>query len=171
MYGDYSSAQTSTSVNLNVLCQTGATSSPNHITLLNNITNPRIVVPQQELTFDSTDPFFISDVSRTYLVLPEFQTLGNSPEPLENLAYVNQWSTQYVFQTFYHPYARTFLRELEIGGVSAAYVARAPARPANGQGLGGASPTPTSTSTRFMGPQNYVATPFPGASSATAYLP
>ena len=62
------------------------------------------------------DPFFIADDSRTYLVQPHYYTISSSPQELENLAYVQQWSTRYEFETFYHPYARTFLRELEIGG-------------------------------------------------------
>jgi hypothetical protein len=36
--------------------------------LLGQMNNPRIVVPQNELIFDSMDPFFVADGSRTYLV-------------------------------------------------------------------------------------------------------
>ena len=79
--------------------------------------NPRIIVPQQEPVFDSADPFFVADHSRTYLVQPNYFTISSSPQELDNLTYAGQWATEYQFETFYHPYARTFLRELEIGGV------------------------------------------------------
>src|ERR1039458_5669532 len=79
----------------------------------------RAVPPQQEMIFDSADPFFVADnQNRTYLVQPRYYTVGSSPQELDSLTYIKQWTTRYEFHTFYHPYARTFLRELEVGGVS-----------------------------------------------------
>ncbi len=88
-----------------------------NIELLGNITNPRTVVPQQEGNFDSADPFFIADPTRTYFVIPQYTTL--SSQPLATQPSSGQWNTNYIFQSFYHPYARTLLRELETQGVKA----------------------------------------------------
>jgi hypothetical protein len=104
-------------VPLYVLAQTSAGGPANSVELLASIPNPRIVVPPQEPVFDSLDPFFVTDPSRTYLVQPEFFTISSRPVELDDLRYVKQWSTSFEFQTFYHPYAQTFLRELEIGGM------------------------------------------------------
>jgi hypothetical protein len=106
------------SVPLYVLCG-GTSTGLASIEILGKITSPHIVVPQQELPiFDSADPFFVADPARTYLVQPQYYTMVSSmPQELTTLAGLSQWSTSYAFQTFYHPYARTFLRELEIGGV------------------------------------------------------
>jgi len=117
VYGDYSQPNPGI-VPLNILCQTTANGQSTSLPLLGTITNPRIVIPQQEQpSFDSLDPFFVCDPTRTYLVHPTFYTLGSSPKELPDLSYISQWNTRFEFQTFYHPYARTFLRELEIGGV------------------------------------------------------
>ena len=92
---------------LNVLAQTAANATPSNLTLLDSIDTPRIVIPQQEQpNFDSLDPFFVEDTSRTYLVQPLFYTLGSRPTEIGNLADTKQWSTLFEFQTFYHPYAR-----------------------------------------------------------------
>ncbi|MEO6973162.1 MAG: neuraminidase-like domain-containing protein [Rhodoferax sp.] len=84
--------------------------------VLGQIDSQRIVFPLQELVFDSADPFFVADSARTYFVQPHYYTVSSSPTELDNLAYIPQWTTSYAFQPFYHPFARTFLRELEIGG-------------------------------------------------------
>ena len=102
---------------LNVLCTSTRNGQPSTVELLGTITNPRIVVPPQEPVFDSADPFFVADPHRTYLVQPTYWTVSSSPQELTNLAYISQWTTKFEFETFYHPYARTMLRELEIGGV------------------------------------------------------
>jgi Tc toxin complex TcA C-terminal TcB-binding domain/Neuraminidase-like domain/Salmonella virulence plasmid 28.1kDa A protein len=124
--GSYFSPNTGT-VALNVLSQTTSTGSATSIELLGKVINPRIIIPPQEAVFDSLDPFFVVDGGggsgtsprpiRTYLVQPEFYTVSSSPQPLENLEYIKQWTTSYEFQSFYHPFARTMLRELEIGGI------------------------------------------------------
>jgi hypothetical protein len=106
------------SVSLNVPSQTTSGGQITTYTLLKSITNPRLVIPAQEPVFDSMDPFFVSDANRTYLVQPHYYTVSSRPQELGNLAYTKQWSTRYQFETFYHPYARTLLRELEIGGVA-----------------------------------------------------
>ena len=101
---------------LSVLALTGSQTAPVALTLLNTIDSQRVVLPLQDRTFDSGDPFFVADSSRTYFVFPHYYTVSSSPQELDNLAYIPQWTTSYAFTPFYHPYARTFLRELEIGG-------------------------------------------------------
>jgi hypothetical protein len=105
-----------TNVPLNVLCATSG-GAPVNVTLLRTVSNPRIIVPQQEPVFDSMDPFFIADDSRCFLVEPHYYTVSSSPTELEPPLNVPQWTTGYALAPFYHPFARTFLRELEIGGV------------------------------------------------------
>jgi Tc toxin complex TcA C-terminal TcB-binding domain/Neuraminidase-like domain/Ubiquitin-activating enzyme E1 FCCH domain/Salmonella virulence plasmid 28.1kDa A protein len=119
VFGNYATANPLTPEPLYVLQATtpAGWTAPVSIELLNTITNPRIVIPQQEAYFDSADPFFVCDPSRTYLAEPQYYTLGSSPQELSSFTYAKQWTTDYLFQPFYHPYARTFLRELEIGGV------------------------------------------------------
>jgi hypothetical protein len=116
VYGFYFQNNPGT-VPLWVLARTSASGQPKSVELLGRIQNPHIVIPQQEPVFDSLDPFFIIDPERIYLVQPEFFSVSSHPVELEDLTYVKQWSTSFAFQTFYHPYARTFLRELEIGGM------------------------------------------------------
>jgi hypothetical protein len=118
---------TTSPVTLDVLAQTTASGTPASVELLGNVINPRVVIPPQEAVFDSLDPFFVIDGGggsgssprppRTYLIEPEFYTVSSNPQELDSLAYAKQWTTRYTFQTFYHPFARTMLRELEIGGV------------------------------------------------------
>ncbi|MBS0181340.1 MAG: hypothetical protein JSS39_02990, partial [Nitrospira sp.] len=104
-------------VPLYVLCATTPTGQPSSIELLGRIVNPHIIIPHQEPVFDSGDPFFIADSARIYFVQPHYYTVSSSPQEFDMPAYIPQWSTDYVFAPFYHPFARTFLRELEIGGV------------------------------------------------------
>lgn len=146
---------------LNVLCQTTAKGQPTSLELLGTIVNGRIIVPQQELVFDSLDPFFVSDPTRTYLVQPSFYSLGSYPREFPNLNYVNQWNTRFSFQTFYHPYARTFLRELEIGGVPQLMARNLQIKPQNVRGW-----TPTVDFQTIYNPQPPVTKPYPGAAGA-----
>jgi hypothetical protein len=111
------------SVSLSVLCQNSPTQPAVSTPLLGTISNPRILIPH----WGFTAPFFVVDggggdgtssrPTRTYLVEPEYFTVSSYPQRLDNLAYVNQWTTEYQFYTFYHPFARTMLREFELGGV------------------------------------------------------
>jgi len=112
------------SVALNVQSQNASNSSVlQPIGLLGSIFNPRIVIPQNEDTFDSLDPFFVDDSTRVYLVDPIYFSTLNSSQQIDIVAtttipsQVMQWATKYQFETFYHPFARTFVRELEIGGI------------------------------------------------------
>lgn len=147
---------------LNVLCTTTKNGQPSSVPLLGSITNPRITVPQQELpVFDSADPFFVADPTRTYLVRPQYYTISSSPQELTNLAYISQWSTKYVFETFYHPYARTFLRELEIGGVPQLMARNLQEDPQKQRGW-----TPNFDFKALYNPQPPVATPYPGVAGA-----
>jgi hypothetical protein len=101
---------------LSVLALTGSQAAPVALTLLNTIDSQRVVIPMQDRTFASEDPFFAADATRTYLVSPHYYTVSSSPQELDNVTYIPQWTTSYAFTPFYHPFARTFLRELEIGG-------------------------------------------------------
>lgn len=146
---------------LNVLCLTTSNGQPTSIKLLGTITNPRIVVPSQEPVFDSADPFFVADPKRTYLVQPLYYTISSRPQELTNLKYLSQWSTSYVFETFYHPYARTFLRELEIGGVPQLMARNLQVNPQAVR-----SWTPNFDFKALYNPQRPVATPYPGTLDA-----
>lgn len=102
---------------LAVLALTGSHTGPVALTLLDTIDSQRVVVPLEDRVFTSADPFFVADPSRTWFVTPHYYTVSSSPQELDDLAYVPQWTTSYAFAPFYHPFARTFLRELEIGGI------------------------------------------------------
>jgi hypothetical protein len=147
-------------VALDVLGLTSAGGSPAQIELLGHISDPRIVVPQQETIFNSADPFFVTDDTRSYLVSPHYYTLGSQPNELIAPASTNQWTTRYAFETFYHPYARTLLREFEIGGVAQLMSRDLQTNPQKVR----AAPT-----FDFNGyqPQACVVRPFPGEASPT----
>ena len=105
-------------------------SSPTPVTLLNSVYSPTIIVPSQESQFDATDPFFVAGIpgetelpgglapTRIYLVQPSFYTTTYPPK-ITTPASGNEWTTSFTFQTFYHPFARTFLREFEVNGLDA----------------------------------------------------
>jgi hypothetical protein len=145
---------------LYVLCTFAANVAPISILLFNSITNPRIIIPQQEGIFDSADPFFVADPTRTYFVLPQYSTFSSSPVQLPGVPSYGQWYTRYVFQTFYHPYARTFLRELEIGGVPQLMSRNLQINPQSVRGL------PTFDFGALYGPTWFVEQPYPGATGA-----
>ena len=138
---------------LYVFSKTLAKGGPANVELLSQILNPRVVIPQQEGTFDSLDPFFVTDPTRTYLVEPHFYT--SSSIEVTNLTYVPQWTTKFVFESFYHPYARTFLRELEIGGVGQLMSRNLQRYPESVRGL------PVFDFSATYGPQPPVAQPYP----------
>jgi hypothetical protein len=115
----------STNVPLNVL-RASQKGQSLELMLLGSISDPHLILPQQEPVWDSTDPFFVSStggnagapaVSRVFLVEPTNYVDPNAQAPLPRLAYATQWMTSYTFSPFYHPFARTLLRELEIGGI------------------------------------------------------
>jgi hypothetical protein len=116
VYGGYTASNPGV-VPLNVLSASANKSPPASLELLHQIENPRLTAPQQEAVFDAADPFFVADPSRAYFVQPHYYTVSSSPTEIDNLAYTPQWTTRFAFANFYHPFARTFLRELEIGGV------------------------------------------------------
>jgi hypothetical protein len=144
-------------VQLNVLRATTAGGQPTSIELLGNITNPHIIIPQSKGIFDSADPFFVADPNRTYLVLPQYSTISSSPQPLITPPSYGQWNTRYVFQTFYHPYARILLRELEIGGVPQLMSRDLQVNPNKKRGWG-----TTIDFNALYSPQPYVEQPYPG---------
>ena len=117
VYGNYTNTNAG-SVTLNVLAASSNGGAVTTRAVLGTITSPYIVPPAQEPVFDSTAPFFVGDVTRSYLVQPTFYTLSSHPSQILDITtYQGHWSTEFTFVTFYHPYARTFLRELEIGGI------------------------------------------------------
>ena len=162
VYGGYTGNSSGVTRDLNVLFAASNTGQPLSDTLLSTIVDPRIVVPAQELVFDSADPFFVADPRRTYLVQPEYFTISSSPVELTNTAYIKQWATKYTFETFYHPYARTFLRELEIGGVSQLMTRNLQLNVQAVRGL-----TPNFDFKSIYNPTSLVETPYPGAVNAT----
>jgi hypothetical protein len=160
-YGDYWSANPTGAVTLNVLCQTTSTGQPVNATLLGQIVNPRIIIPFQEKVFDSLDPFFVADPDRCWLVQPHYYTNSSSSVELDPLGYAKQWATRYEFETFYHPYARTLLRELEIGGIPQLMSRNLQLNPQTVRGR------PTFDFNALYAPTpDDVATPYPGAANA-----
>jgi hypothetical protein len=74
---------------------------------------------------------------------------------------MNAWNTRFEFLTFYHPYARTFLREYEIGGVPQLMSRNLQTNP---QGVRGW--TPSFNFQTIYNPKPPVVTPYPGATGA-----
>ncbi|MEM5404426.1 neuraminidase-like domain-containing protein [Paraburkholderia unamae] len=159
-YGSWT-AQPASGVPLYVTSIGSKNASPANVELLGTINSPCIVAPQQEPIFDSADPFFVADDRRTYLVQPHYFTISSSPVELENLTYVKSWATLYQFETFYHPYAMTFLRELEIGGVPQLMSRNLQVSPQSVRGW----PTTFSFESLYT-PQKPVMTPYPGDMNA-----
>lgn len=87
------------------------------VKVLGQIANQRIVLPLQEVPFHSSTLFFVIDPERCYLVTPHHYSISSRPHEVTDPNYPGQTNTRYAFETFYLPFARTFLRELEIGGV------------------------------------------------------
>ena len=133
-----------------------------NIELLGSIVKPRIVAPHQEVVFDSSIPFFIADDNaRTYLVDPYYYTLSSSAQPAGRSWNNLERSTGYKFSTFYHPYSRTLLRELETKGIPAMMSRQLQLTPAAVSGR-----TPVNFQSTYQ-PQSYVAKPYPGVVEAS----
>ncbi|MGA9671372.1 MAG: neuraminidase-like domain-containing protein, partial [Terracidiphilus sp.] len=160
IYGNYTLGNAG-SVPLNVLCVTSKNGQANSLQLLGTIKNPTVVVPFKEAVFDSTDPFFVYDPTRTYLVQPTYYTVSSSPQEITSLKYMNSWNTHFEFLTFYHPYARTFLREYEIGGVRQLMSRTLQNNPQAVRGW-----TPNFNFQTIYSPKPPVVTPYPGATGA-----
>ena len=157
VYGNFALTNTNP-VPLNVLAAISNNGHPISLTLLETIVRPRVTIPVREQVFDSGEPFFVADDTRTYLVRPHYFTVSSSPVEINLLTYVKQWSTSYSFETFYHPYARTFLRELEIGGVPQLMARNLQLEPQTVQGW-----TPSFDFKTFYNPTSLVEMPYPGA--------
>jgi hypothetical protein len=96
------------------------------------------------------------------LVQPHYYTVSSAPQELDDLTYVPQWKTSYQFETFYHPYARTFLREMEIGGIPQLMSRNLQLNPQTVRAL-----PKVFDFQAFYGPsQHPVATPYPGTANA-----
>jgi Tc toxin complex TcA C-terminal TcB-binding domain/Neuraminidase-like domain/Putative peptidoglycan binding domain len=129
---------------------------PATVELLSKIVNPAIVAPHQELDFDSSNPFFVYDNDhRCYLVDPLYYAIPSSVLLNLGSGTLIVGVTAYRFSTFYHPYARTFMRELETGGVPALMNRQLQLDPATASGR-----TPVNFKQTY-GPQS-VAKPYPG---------
>lgn len=139
---------------LYVLAASGK-STPTTLELLGTISSQRLVIPQQELPFDSADPFFVADPSRTFFVQPHYYTVSSAPTEIDNFNYLSQWNTSYELDPFYHPFARTFLRELEIGGTDQLMQRNLQLNPQQVRGHG------TFDFASVYNPQPPVATPYP----------
>lgn len=90
-----------------------------------------LVVPHQDLQFDSTRPFFYQDGERAYFVTPTVEyEQGSSagPEPSGGYGGV-RYRVRYRFQPSYHPYTDLFVRELHRGGVDALFSRDVQVRP------------------------------------------
>ena len=131
---------------------------PGTFELLASIVDPRIVIPHQQLVFDSSDPFFVIDDARSYLVDPYYYTVSNSAQVDNRASSVQERSTGYRFSTFYHPYGRTLLRELETRGVDGLMRRDLQLDPQTARGW-----TPAFDFKALYQPQTCVARPFPGA--------
>jgi hypothetical protein len=122
--------------------------------LLNSCINPRIVLspdsPSISVLSQSFSPFFIADPDRTYLVKPKTVIVDRPPS-----------KTKYWFETFYHPYARTFLRELETGGIPRLMSRNLQTDPQAVR----AAPVTFDFNDLYR-PQDNVAKPFPGVAGA-----
>lgn len=146
------------SVALNVTAVYDNLGHLDNLEVLGSITNPHLIVPQQEVTFDAQDPFFVSDADhRTYLVQPQAYVLTNSSQPVDPSSYGVLYGTRFEFTTFYHPYARTFLRELEIGGIPALLARDLQTKPAS---IAGSSPV--NFANQYTPNKVLVAQPYPG---------
>lgn len=155
-------------------------SSLSSIEVLGQVSNPHIVVPPQELQFDSADPFFVVDSggigttprpARTYLVDAALAisqvtsvgsagdgTLAASPETM--FLSLAPRPPKFTFTTFYHPFARTMLRTLEASGIAGLMARSLQTSPQTTRGW----------SFDFQStfePQPVVVTPYPGQPGAS----
>ncbi len=93
--------------------------------LLQKIERPVVTVSGTERQFDARDPFFFHDPRRTFFVLPLLPGHGH--------AYYNGGTTVkntvYEIHGHYHPFAETFIRELNAGGLDALFNRRLQTHP------------------------------------------
>lgn len=83
--------------------------------VLGRIEAPSLMVNHQMPQFLSEEPFFVSDPRRTFVVDPIKVGLGYSG-PVMN------YRIDFVFSSFAHPFAGTFLQEASSNGLKALYV-------------------------------------------------
>jgi hypothetical protein len=115
------------------------------INLLEKIVDSRVVVsPNENEQLLFVKPFFVAEPTRTYLVQPHATSTAT-----------------YDFETFYHPYAQTFLRELEIGGVSRLMSRNLQTDPQVVRG------SPITFNFQSIYAPSHVSTPYPGTAGAS----
>jgi hypothetical protein len=88
-------------------------------TALNQADPFGLVIPHQLIQFDSSIPFFYQDVAKTYYITPvKYYQSGyywvTTPPSNPYNAVVK---TDYLFQTYYHPYVELFIKELNRWGI------------------------------------------------------
>jgi peptidoglycan hydrolase-like protein with peptidoglycan-binding domain len=78
-----------------------------------------ILVPHQDLLFDSTLPFFVQDTGRSFFVVPSiFYKNGNYfLQTRPAYGYNPFYIAEYRFYTYYHSFVTLFTRELNRAGV------------------------------------------------------
>lgn len=96
----------------------------------------RLLVPHQNVNFDSTLPFFYADGNRSYFVVPTiYYRNGNyftTTAPL--YVYHPQYKVRYTFAPYYHAFVPLLIRELNAGGVDALFARDLQLNPAAVQG-------------------------------------
>jgi hypothetical protein len=78
-----------------------------------------VMMEHQDPSFLSLSPFFISDMRRTFFMVPAFvtATFTSIEPPGEPIPY----TTEYRPEIFYHPFVGRFLQELEFHGIEGLY--------------------------------------------------
>jgi Tc toxin complex TcA C-terminal TcB-binding domain/Neuraminidase-like domain/Putative peptidoglycan binding domain/Salmonella virulence plasmid 28.1kDa A protein len=106
-------------------------------TVLDRADRYRLLIPHQQLRFDSSLPFFYSDSQRSYFVIPQrYYQNGNyflTTAPAD--VYRPNYRAQYKFAPNYHAFVPLLIRELNAGGVDRLYERRLQASPAAAQGV------------------------------------
>lgn len=106
-------------------------------TVLDRADRYRLLIPHQQLRFDSSLPFFYSDSQRSYFVIPQrYYQNGNyflTTAPAD--VYRPNYRAQYKFTPSYHAFVPLLIRELNAGGVDRLYERRLQASPAAVQGV------------------------------------
>lgn len=128
--------------------------------VLNKADRFRLLVPHQQLWFDSMLPFFYADSKRAYFVVPTryyknglyFTT--TAPASVYNPVY----KPRYTFAPHYHPYTSLFLRELNRGGVDRLFRRTLQLDPASVQA---GAPTAPFSFGSYYGPTGNVLPPHP----------
>jgi hypothetical protein len=98
----------------------------------------RLLIPHQNLQFDSALPFFFSDSQRSYFVIPtiyyqngNYFNLTTAPASV----YRPNYRAEYKFLPNYHPFVPLFIRQLNAGGLDRFFDRDLQWNPAGVQGI------------------------------------